>query len=381
MWKVYINGEIFSTSDSSGLAIGSPTLNYELNKSASFEFEVPASHPKASTIVPRKSGVEVIRQAVWGNSSDLPITIFRGFVRRVTKTFYGSLRVMCSDRLAYLEDTLQRPARYQGAGSDWETMLDTIIAIHNSQVGSRKRFDNTRTYTSLLEEFDIKTNYDTTMNVLVNTVAKFGGQTWYDAENDTLVAGMRLSPTQPPSGLVSLSPGMNILDLTVDTEMIDLCTRVVPLGAKTGTQTVPGIDDRLTIASVNGGLDYLNSPLTTDYGIITKTIVFDDETDASSLKTRGQNWLDSVQYENMTFQISAAQIIQDKYWPNSFTIGNYYEVNFPAHNINLRLLLSKKSEKLDDPTADKMTFGFADVAPLTEQTASLNLSAAKSVIN
>lgn len=381
MWKVYLDGKLFSSSDLPGLAIGSPTLNYELNKSASFTFDVPANHPKIGDIYVKKSTIMVIRQVTWNNTVEPTKTIFLGFVRSVQKSFYGSLHVACSDKMAYLEDTIQRPAQYTGSSdTDWETDLTAIVASHNSQVGSEKQFNNIYAWTDL-GQYDFKTNYDTTMNVLVNTVGKYGGKTWYDPVNDTLAVGMKLDPTQPANGIVSLAPGMNILDLTIDTEALDLCTRLIPLGTKTGTQTVPGIDDRLTIASVNGGLDYVNSALISTYGVITKTVVWDDMANAANMKVRAQVYLNSLQYENMIYKITAAQIFEGVYRPNQFFIGNYYEVKSPMHNINIKLLLSKKTERLDDPTSDVMTFGYEEDAPLTQQTANLNLSAAQSTIN
>lgn len=381
MWKVYLDGKIFSSSDSSGLAVGNPTLEYELNKSASFKFEVPANHPRISDINVKRSTIEVIRQARWGNAVEPVKTIFRGFIRSVQKNFYGSLTVYCSDKMAFLEDSIQRPAQYTGTtDTDWETDLTAIVAIHNSQVDAAKRFPDCYAWTDL-GQYDFKTNYETTMNVLVNTVANYGGKTWYDQDNDRLVVGMKLDPTQPANGVVALAPGMNILDLTIDTEALDLCTRLIPLGAKTGSQTVPGIDDRLTIASVNSGLDYVDSPLISTYGVIEKTVVWDSMTIPGNLKARAQAYLNTLQYENMTYQIRAAQIFEGIYRPNQFFIGNYYEVKSSMHNINIKLLLSKKTERLDDPTADVMTFGYEEAAPITDQTANLNLSAAQSQID
>ena len=383
MWKVYVNGTIFSTSDSSELAIGNPTLTYELNKSASFTFLVSANHPRRDSLEARKSTVQVV-----DTDSTPDSVLFRGIVRSIRETFYGSLEVTCSDRLIFLDDSVQRPAVYQDvSGYGFESMMNTIIANHNSQVDSAKQFSNTFPAVDEMD-FEVKANYETTLQLMTSIANKYGTKFWYDSINDTLILGSVLSPTQPPAAVPTLILGANILDLAIETEALDLCTRLIPLGAKTGTQTVPGIDDRLTIASVNGGLDYIDSALTSQYGVITRTVVFDDVTTATRLLRYGNKYLNTAQYESVTYDIKVADLYKATYdfwahtpFPSRFDVGAYYELLFPPKSLNIRMLLTKKTQSLDDPTKNVLTFGFKSIEPITAQTAKLNNSAAQAQVN
>lgn len=383
MWKVYVNGTIFSTSDSSEIAIGNPTLTYELNKSASFTFMVPANHPRRGDLQARQSTVQVVDADTSPDS-----VIFRGIVRSIEETFYGSFEVTCSDKLIFLDDSVQRPAIYQDVGGyGFESMMDTLITNHNSQVNSAKRFLNT--FPAIDEmEFEVKANYETTLQLMTSIANKYETKFWYDSVHDTLILGSELSPTLPPASAPTLILGANILDLAIETEALDICTRLIPLGKKTGTQTVPGIDDRLTIESVNGGLDYIDSPLKSQYGVVTRTVVFDEVTTATRLLRYGNKYLNTAQYESVTYDIKVADLYKATYdfwahapFPQRFDIGAYYELLFPPKSLNIRMLLTKKTQSLDDPTKNVLTFGFKSIEPITAQTAKLNNSAAQARVN
>ena len=57
----------------------------------------------------------------------------------------------------------------------------------------------------------------------------------------------------------------------------DLVTCVIPLGAKLEESSIEGLEERLTIKEVHGGVDYVSDDsAVAAYGRIYKTVTWDD---------------------------------------------------------------------------------------------------------
>lgn len=99
--------------------------------------------------------------------------------------------------------------------------------------------------------------------------------------------------------------GKNLLQREFTSAAQDVCTRLYCLGYGEGI-------NQLTIADVNGGVPYLQSPqeYIDKYGLITRIWVDRRFEDAASLKERGQAILSELQDPRLSVTVSAADLYQ-----------------------------------------------------------------------
>jgi hypothetical protein len=152
--------------------------------------------------------------------------------------------------------------------------------------------------------------------------------------------------------------GKNLLDLKRIRKGEDIATVVIPLGAKLKDAEGKDTEQRLTIESVNDGVDYVqDADAIAQYGRIVKTVIFDDVTDARNLLTKGKAHLaDSVKLPE-TVELTAADLAATGQDVASFHIATMVDAVSEPHGLNQRFLVSKLSIKLHEPGANKMTLG------------------------
>lgn len=376
MFKMYIDETLFSTSESDELAIVNPTITSEVNKSASFTFTVPSSHPFANSIFVQKTLVRV----EYTSSVDFGYEeVFYGRVKSLKKDFLGNLVVSCEDFTAFLNDVILRPISHTDAVA--YEVVEELIDKYNAEVNTEKQIPEI--YCAKEDLITKKWNYCTIKKAIDEIRKEVGGYVYPVYSSGERVLNIC---TDAMYGGKQVRLGVNILDIAQNIETADICTRLIPLGKKTGTQTVPGIDDRLTIAAVNDGKDYIDSEFAEDYGIIEKTVVFDTVGTASRLKTKAQNYLNSVQYEKLVLTISAVSLPYDEFAVNSANFNNIRvgeKVLVFAGDIETQLQFDVTKSKivLDNPASNTLTLGSEVIVPLSEMTTELNNEAEQNKIN
>ena len=97
------------------------TLTEALNDAGTLTFSIPPTNPNYSAISER---VKVIVY----EGSDIR---WRGFVIETRKNFRNELAVTCVGELAYLNDTIQPQAKYQGKTPT--QLFTAYLSEHNSQ--------------------------------------------------------------------------------------------------------------------------------------------------------------------------------------------------------------------------------------------------------
>lgn len=113
----------------------------------------------------------------------------------------------------------------------------------------------------------------------------------------------RIDESAPPQFYIRA--GKNLLQRDFQRPAQDVCTRLYCLGYGEGV-------NQLTIAEVNGGLPYLQSPQAyiDKYGLITRIWVDRRFEDAASLMERGQAILSELQDPRLSVTVSAADLYQ-----------------------------------------------------------------------
>lgn len=113
----------------------------------------------------------------------------------------------------------------------------------------------------------------------------------------------RIDESAPPQFYIRA--GKNLLQRDFQRPAQDVCTRLYCLGYGEGV-------NQLTIADVNGGIPYLQSPQAyiDKYGLISRIWVDRRFEDAASLKERGQAILSELQGPRLSVTVSAADLYQ-----------------------------------------------------------------------
>ena len=342
MYKVYCDGQLLYHSKLESLQIFNPSLELELNKTGSFEFTVYPQHPRYNLIKKLKSIITVYQD---------DFLLFRG---RVLDDEIGKLNnktVVCEGDKAFLLDSIQRPYDFTGSITDFLSML---ITNHNAQVEQEKRFTLGKVTVTDANDTIVRSDieYVNTWEVInQKLINMLGGYIIARYENginylDYLAEITLLSPQ-------TIQLGKNLLDLKRVRKGEDIATAVIPLGAK-----LEGSDERLTVVSVNNGLDYIvDEEAKAQFGMIVKTVIFDDVTVANNLLTKGKAHLASLVNMTETIELSAADLATVDKSTTSFHLGTQVRVTSNPHGLDGLFLVSKLSLKLLNPAANKLVLG------------------------
>lgn len=344
MYRVYCDGLLLYHSKLENLKIFNPSVELELNKTGSFEFTIYPDHPYYGLIQKLKSIITIYQD---------DFLLFRGRVLDDEVGWHNQKHVVCEGDMAFLLDSVLRPFAFTGTVAEF---LAYILPLHNAQVDASKQFllgnVTVEGYVNY-EAVDYLTTKDTIENALLE---QMGGYLMTRTEDgitylDYLSELNLLSPQ-------TIEFGKNLLDLKRIRKGADIATVIIPLGAKTKDEEGNDTGKRLTIETVNDGVDFLqDSDAIAQFGIVVKTAIFDEITDAEELKAEGQAHLaDSVKLWE-TVELTAADLATIDQDITSFHLGTQVRAESKPHGLEHLFTVSKLSIKLLDPIANKMTLG------------------------
>lgn len=347
MYRVLCDGlPIYDLRDEK-LVLLDPKVTLEVNTAGSFEFKLPPGHPQYDLPQKMKSLIEV-----WHDDEQ----IFAGRPTTNKVDFYKRRYIKCEGQLAYLNDSIQRPAEYHDMTV--RGYLETLINVHNAQVDESKRFEiGIVTVTDNNDSLYRYTNYNNTMKEIKEDliddlggylrVRNHNGHRYIDyvAEFDNLCGQ-------------SIQFGENLLDYASNIDVTDIATAVIPLGARLETSSIAALEERLTIKTVNKGADYLqNDEAVKKYGFIVKTITWDNVTTPEMLKSKGEKWLTDEQFENMVLEVKAVDLHYTDEQIEQFKLYDMIPVHSTPHGLNRNFPLSKMTINLNSPASNTFTLG------------------------
>jgi len=153
----------------------------------------------------------------------------------------------------------------------------------------------------------------------------------------------------------SIEFGSNLKDYTKTAKAESIATVIIPLGAEIGEV---GSGEKLTIKSVNNGLDYIFNKIAVDlYGWIEKVVQWDDVTDASNLKKKAEEYVRESMKQNITIQLTAVDLHLLDRSIESFKMGDYIPVLSIPHKFDEVMLCNKQTLDLLKPDNDTVTLG------------------------
>lgn len=356
-YRITINGDPFCSSEFEHSAVLNPKVVLEVNKSGSLTFTMMPDHPFYNSIEFRQSLFDVYQD------DEL---IFEGVPVSETTDFWNRKTVTCEGELTFLNDTIQRQAVYQN--QTVQSLLSSYLSIHNAQADATKQFTVGSVTVNGGNTIYRYTNYQSTMQELQeDLIENFGG--YFRIRHSGGVRYLDYLDSSPHNSSQTIRIGKNLVDFSRNLSSLDICTVLIPLGAKTGNQLIDGLDERLDIKSVNGNLDYLVGTAQAYYGNIWKTQVWDDVTTAAALKSKGQDYLDDAQWANLVISATAFDLGLATEDVEQFHVLDMIKVVSEPHGIDRYFMLTKLEMDLDHPASTKITLGKDERLSLSAKTA------------
>lgn len=349
-YRVFSNDNLLFDTQLDEYRIINPKLDLELNKSGSFDFSMYSNHPNFECLQKLKSTITVYQN---------DFLIFRGRILNDEQGFYNEKQVSCEGELAFLVDSVQRPYEFSGSPTQ---LFAQFINNHNSQVDDDRKFLIGNVTVEDKNDYIARsdTQYSNTLDsILQKLVEPLGGYLFVRHETD----GNYIDWLEDFDILSNqkIEFGKNLVDINKVVKGEDIATAIIPLGAKLESDS----EKRLTIASVNDGVDYVfDEDAVQIYGWIFKTVTWDDVSLPENLLRKANEYLGSA--KNLIGSIELNAIDVPAIGENPFRIGTYVEVISEPHDLNANFLVSKLSIQLNSPGNNKLTLG-ATYSTFTEQ--------------
>lgn len=351
MYRVYCNNSPLYDLRDEDLVLISPIVKIGENTAGSFEFSILPKHPHYEEVNELTSVI---------TAYDGDEEIFCGRVVEITKDLYNRKKVICEGELAYFNDSIQRPARYQGLTV--RSYLETLVNIHNQQVknqGIDKTFKVGAVTVQDKNDYVYKyTNWESTLEVIKTDLLKtYGGYLRIRKENG--VRYLDYLADYPNTNTQVIEFGSNLLDFTHDMVASDIVTAVIPLGARLEDVTeVEGLDAYLTIKDVNSGVDYVYSQeAVKSYGWIFKTVKWDDVHVADNLLKKGKEYLTDIQFAQITLTVSAVDLHMLHVDMERIKVLDRIRVTSTPNGLDRFFPVSEMTIYLDKPSNNKLTLG------------------------
>lgn len=366
MYKILVDGNLFCSSEIEELAIINPVIQQEMNKAGTFTFTLPYNHPYYNTIQRRVSLIDVYR-----DEDTEPL--FEGVCVSDTIDFYKQKKLTCEGELTFFNDSIQRPHRYEGLTS--RQLLEAYVASHNLQVDSFKHFTVGQvTVHDSNDAIYCFTNYNSTMaEMKEDLIDDLGG--FFRTRHENGVRYLDYLASSPRTNNQIIRLGDNLLDLSQNIDSESIATVIIPLGYTLDTQTIPGLDERLTIKSAAAdsqhpsGADYVYSEDAVEsLGWIEKVVTWDDVTTVAALLSKGKAYLSDIQFENLVITAKAVDLglTTDEF--NKFKLYDSIRVLSAPHGLDRYFPLSKITYNLNNPESDTITLGIEETKTLSAKT-------------
>ena len=346
------------------------SCKFGINTIDSFTFTIFPNNDGYNLIYPLKTLVEV-KNLITNNVE------FEGRVLLQTPKMDSNgiiyKTVVCESYLGYLNDSVQSYETISGVSA--EELFKKIINNHNSQVENSKKFiiGEIKIGTSSSDNEDRYLNYEKTFDSInKNLIERFGGELRIRKAGDNIYIDYIKEIGEKKNTVIALAN--NLIAIEQEKDPSEIITRLIPVGAK-----LENSDERLTITSINGGINYVeDEEAIKEFGVIVDTVNFDDITEAIELLNKAKSYLKENNKIKKKYKIDALDLSTIDLNFDSFEVGNKYRVINSLMNIDEELRIIEKTLDINSPQNSSLTFGdkFEDIKDyqlgITKATKDLN---------
>lgn len=325
-----------------------PTCSLEVNKAGTLSFKIAPSHPYYNRIQKLKSIITLTQDGEW---------IFSGRVLNDEKDFRNIKSIEVEGELSYFVDSNQRIAEYHDISV--AEYFSTIIQKHNAMVGADKQFTvGSVTVTDPNDSLYRFSNYETTLKTLQDKlIDRLGG--YIRIRHVGSVKYVDYISDYENINNQQINFGKNLLNLKQYVTGESIATAIIPLGAKINSEETSDVEQRLTIAEVNDGLDYVYDADAVElYGWVFDTVTFDDVTVAGNLKTKGLQELASRKLLSIRLELNAIDLHLMDVDIERIKLGDKIKVISEPHGVNDYMMVSAMTINLEDPAQNTITLGY-----------------------
>lgn len=331
------------------LQLLNPECSLKLNTAGTLSFDIAPTHPYYNSIKKLSSEVSFYQDNDW---------IFTGRVLNDEADFNNIKHIECEGELAYLLDSNQRQEEYHDISV--HDYFETLINKHNAMVEPHKQFEVgqvtvTDPNDSLYRFSNFENTWDTIQDKLID---RLGGYLRTRRQDDTKVIDYVLNYGNTNNQCIRF--GKNLLDLNKNILGENIKTAIIPLGAKLESEEESSEENekRLTIESVNGGLDYVyDEDSVNQFGWIWETITFDDVTTPEILKQRGNEELSKVKGIDFTLSLNAVDLHLLDVEIERIKLGDFIRVISKPHDLDTYLTVSEMRIDLSNPQNNSIVLG------------------------
>lgn len=357
MYQILCDNLILHDTRVEGLQVVGANCDLEVNKTGSFKFSIPPTHPHYNDIVKHKSIIKLLHNNA---------VIFVGRVLNDEIDFYNMKNVECEGELSFLLDSIQRNKEYHLDGNSAnviETYLKDLVSIHNSQVDAYKQFTVGNVTVADPNNYLYKiSSYQNTLDVIIDDlIDTYGGYILTRHGGDTTY----IDYVSEYSGVCSqtIEFGKNIVDMTRYIKGEDIFTALIPLGAMLDVDVSSEITKRLTIDSVADSTvgtivkrgDYIyDSEAVNRWGWIWRTYTWDDVEVANNLYAKGKVLLKNSINETFTLELTAIDLSLLDVSIDSIKLGNKIQCVSVPHDMNQLMFVQSITIDVDNPANTKI---------------------------
>lgn len=358
-YKVFADNQVLCSSEAEELALLDPIVNLEANCAGSFTFKMPPDHPFYDSLVFRQTLIDVYLD------DEL---IFEGVPISDSTDFYNVKTVECEGELSFLNDTVLTQAKY--TNQTVSSLLAAYLQEHNDKADTFKQFQLGSVTVDGGNSLLRYTNYQTTMQEIgEDLLDNFGG--YLRVRHDNGVRYLDYLAASPRTSSQVIQIGKNLMDLVQDTSTLDICTVLIPLGAKLEESSIEGLEERLTVKSVNNNKEYIIGTGSAYFGYVWRTVTWDDVTVASNLLSKAQAYLSDAQWANLVITATAYDLglaVEDV---QKFRVLDTIRVVSAPHGLDRTFMLTALQIDLNHPGNTTITLGSEQTLSLSAQSAAL----------
>lgn len=330
-----------------------------INVADGFSFTILPSNPGYNLIRPLKTLIQVFNTKTQKMEFDGRILMP---TESMSESGMFAKSFLCESELGYLNDSVQRHGEYHDITI--RQFLEVMIANHNSDIANdnidKKFVVGEVTVTNNTDNLYRYLGYESTFDSIGDKlISRLGGELRVRKENGLRYLDYLQSVGTTKNTEIRLSK--NLKSITKEVDPSEIITRLIPLGVSLESEDEGATDAsraRLTIESVNNGKDYLEDEEAKQlFSVVAKSMVWDDITQASILKTRGEQFLQENNRVKVKYSISALDLSLIGLDTDSFDIGNHHPVINPVMNINETLRVIGKTIDIINPNDNNLTVG------------------------
>lgn len=248
MFSIYVDGLCIHDNETpmEECKVVGPILKLADNTAGSLEFSMPTINLGYGTGTDKKplvkrmsSTVEVFKKGA---------LYWEGRVLNETYDFYNNRKIYCEGALAYLNDTCQPNKTYHDL--ELRQLFEAIIGAHNDKSDEKHSFAVGSVEFSSIVVDTYELSMESTYTAISNLIASYGGHLRIRYVDGTKYIDWLENYPQASSQRVEF--GVNLLEYTKTIDLSNLCTVVLPVGAKVPGKDTYTVGTKSSLSKVKG---------------------------------------------------------------------------------------------------------------------------------